>query len=41
LTITKFIENPLNGTLELAWERNFNKNIFSPDLTGIMLNIDE
>lgn len=41
LTITKFIENPLNGTLRFGWEKNFNKTIFSPDLTGMMLKIDE
>jgi hypothetical protein len=41
LTITKFVENTLNDTLEVAWEKYFNKNIFSPDLTGIMLNIEE
>lgn len=41
LTITKFIENPSNGILSFGWEKNFNKTIFSPDLTSIMLKIDE
>ena len=40
LTIAKFVENRINGTLEIAWEQYFNRSQSKYDAEGVMLKLD-